>query len=225
MEWLCSIFFLKKKRNFLGSAKKTFFHKMSFIHLSQIEKFYQNRSLKISMQKPSKVSIDEIVHESTQLQISEIGAKIEQAVQKGNFREEAELVLNLLDILNSDETSAIYGFDLGETVVRCSEFMEKLSFAQKYSLHISSAQGGQIFFNSPSVAYLNCGTSMVVDAYQRAVACAVRHNRDDSLAKNSILTVQQNVKKSKKINSEERDRIAQERKELQQILKRAKKNN
>ncbi len=176
------------------------------------------------MQKPSKVSIDEIVNESTQWQISEIGEKIEQAVQQGNFREEAELVLSLLELLNNDETSAIYGFDLGETVIRCSEFMDQLSFTQKYSIHISSAQGGQIFFNSPSVAYLDCGTSMVVDAYQRAVDCAVRHNRDDSLAKNSILTVQQNVEKSVKINSDERNRISQERKELQKILKRAKKN-
>lgn len=97
------------------------------------------------MQRPSKVSIDEVVSESMQLQISEIAAKIEQAVQNGNFREEAELVLNLLELLNSDETSAIYGFDLGETIVRCSEFMDKLSFAQKYSLHISSAQRGTDF--------------------------------------------------------------------------------
>lgn len=217
--------FFSKDRNFLGwPEKKLFLYKMSFIHLSQVEKFYHNRSVKISMQRPSKVSIDEVVSESMQLQISEIAAKIEQAVQNGNFREEAELVLNLLELLNSDETSAIYGFDLGETIVRCSEFMDKLSFAQKYSLHISSAQGGQIFFNSPPVAYLNCGTNMVVGAYQRAVACAIRHNRDDSLAKNSIITVQQNVKQSRKINSEERDRIAQERKETQQILKRAKKN-
>jgi len=107
--------------------------------------------------------------------------------------------------------------------VLCLEFMGWLPFPQRYSIHLATAQSGQTFFNSPSIAYLDCGTSMVVDSYKRAVNCAVRGNRDDSLARNSIQTIKQNVAISKKINEAERLMVANAHAEMAEVLKECKK--
>ena len=196
---------------------------MSFLHLSQIEKFYKNRSLLISKQKPSTVSIDDLISTSMQLLISELGHRIESTVKEEKFDEEAEAILEVIEILKSEEVSSLFGFDLGETVVLCEEFMNRISFPKRYAIHLSTAHSGQVFFNSPSIAYLDCGTSMVVDSYKRAVKCASRADRDDSFARNSILTVKQNVETSKNVYSMERRLVSKSHAEMAEVLKECKK--
>lgn len=196
---------------------------MSFLHLSQIEKFYKNRSLLISKQKPSTVSVDDLISNSMQLLISELGHKIESTVKEEKFDEEAETILEIIEILKSEEVSSLFGFDLGETVVLCEDFMNRISFPKRYAIHLSTAHSGQVFFNSPSIAYLDCGTSMVVDSYKRAVKCAVKANRDDSFARNSMVTVKQNVETSKNIYTAERLMVANSHEEMANVLKECKK--
>lgn len=196
---------------------------MSFLHLSQIEKFYKNRSLLISKQKPSTVSVDDLISNSMQLLISELGHKIESTVKEEKFDEEAEAILEIIEILKSEEVSSLFGFDLGETVVLCEEFMNRISFPKRYAIHLSTAHSGQVFFNSPSIAYLDCGTSMVVDSYKRAVKCAARANRDDSFARNSMVTVKQNVETSKNVYAVERRMVSESHAEMANVLKECKK--
>jgi len=192
---------------------------MSFLHLSQIEKFYKNRSLLISKQKPSTVSVDDLISNSMQLLISELGHKIESTVKEEKFDEEADAILEIIEILKSEEVSSLFGFDLGETVVLCEEFMNRISFPKRYAIHLSTAHSGQVFFNSPSIAYLDCGTSMVVDSYKRAVKCAARANRDDSFARNSMVTVKQNVETSKNVYAAERRMVSESHAEMANVLK------
>lgn len=196
---------------------------MSFLHLSQIEKFYKNRSLLISKQKPSTVSVDDLISNSMQLLISELGHKIESAVKEEKFDEEAEAILEIIEILKREEVSSLFGFDLGETVVLCEEFMNRISFSKCYAIHLSTAHSGQVFFNSPSIAYLDCGTSMVVDSYKRASRYAVKANRDDSFARNSMLTVKQNVETSKNVHTAERRMVSESHAEMANVLKECKK--
>jgi len=196
---------------------------MSFLHLSQIEKFYKNRSLLISKQKPSTVSVDDLISNSMQLLISELGHKIESTVKEEKFDEEADAILEIIEILKSEEVSSLFGFDLGETVVLCEEFMNLISFPKRYAIHLSTAHSGQVFFNSPSIAYLDCGTSMVVDSYKRAVKCAARANRDDSFARNSMVTVKQNVETSKNVYAAERRMVSESHAEMANVLKECKK--
>jgi len=196
---------------------------MSFLHLSQIEKFYKNRSLLISKQKPSTVSVDDLISNSMQLLISELGHKIESTVKEEKFDEEADAILEIIEILKSEEVSSLFGFDLGETVVLCEEFMNRISFPKRYAIHLSTAHSGQVFFNSPSIAYLDCGTSMVVDSYKRAVKCAARANRDDSFARNSMVTVKQNVETSKNVYAAERRMVSESHAEMANVLKECKK--
>lgn len=194
-----------------------------FIHLSQIEKFYKDRSVKISNQTPSKVSIDEVVSVKMQNTISELAHDIESAVDKGDLDKESKKILDIVQLLQTDETSSIYGYDLCETVVNNTEFFDSLPFANRYALRLASAQCGQEFFNSADIAHLDVGTRLVQNAYKRAGQCAKHEKEDDSKAKSGYESVMRNVANAKIVHSEEVRQRQAAHKEMAEVIKEARK--